>query len=111
MSDGDHSALFELSSYCVLDEIICFQIHCCCCFIQNKDLSFPEKSSGQANQLALTHAENNVCITVADLVFSQGGVPTPKVDVKSYYLANFSQKLIEIEKNLDPRRCAPPAPP
>ena len=28
--------------------------------------------------------------------------PTPKVDVKSYYLANFSQRLHEIEKKLDP---------
>ena len=31
------------------------------------------------------------------------GGPTPKVDVKSYYLANFSQKLHEIERIWTPR--------
>ena len=46
--------------------------------------------------------------TVADPGFPRGeganqNEPTPKVDVKSYYLANFSQKLHKIEKIWTPR--------
>ena len=42
--------------------------------------------------------------------FPEVGMPTPKVDVKSYYLANFFPKTAWSENNLDPEGGVPGSP-
>lgn len=54
VSDGQDSAVLKLCADCGLDQRVCLQVHSCCGLVQNQDLGFPQQSSGQADQLALT---------------------------------------------------------
>ena len=37
VSDGEDSAVSELSLNCVLDQMICLHINTCCCFIKQEN--------------------------------------------------------------------------
>jgi len=53
VSDGDDSALFCFIAHCFLNDIICVHINGCSGLVQNKNFSFMQQYSCQANELSL----------------------------------------------------------
>ena len=56
VSNCKDSAVRELSSDCLLNELISFQVHRGRGFIKNKDFTFTEQRTRQTYQLPLTNA-------------------------------------------------------
>ena len=56
VSNCEDSAVRELSSDCLLNELISFQVHRGRGFIKNKDFTFTEQRTRQTYQLPLTNA-------------------------------------------------------
>ena len=55
MCDGEDGAVFELSPYGGLNQIICLQVDSSCSLIQDEDPRLPQESSSQTHQLPLAH--------------------------------------------------------
>lgn len=53
VGDGDGGTVGKVSANGPLDEYIRLHIHRCRRLVQNQNFSFPQKSSGKANQLSL----------------------------------------------------------
>lgn len=56
VGNGKYCAVGKLASDCLLDQVISFHVHSCCCLIQNQDFGLPEEGPGQAQKLPLPHA-------------------------------------------------------
>ena len=54
---GDDSAVRELTADGFLDQVVCLKVHGCRGLVQNQHFGFPEQSTGQADQLLLSHTE------------------------------------------------------
>lgn len=58
MRDCQDRAVLKLRTDSRLNQFVCLHVHGCCGLIQNQNFGFPQQSSGQTQELPLTHAKS-----------------------------------------------------
>jgi len=63
VSHNEDCAVVESFTKSSLDQIVCFQINICCCFVENEDLCLANNCSSKAKQLFLANGKQIIAFS------------------------------------------------